>query len=103
MPRWMISCKEHSRLASEGMDHALTFWERLSIRIHQWVCPACARVQCQFRAIRAACRRVPADDQWDQPAGIDTSVLPEDACRQIKAILREQIGKIKDRGMNCGR
>jgi len=91
MTRWMINCQEHSRLTSESMDHSLCFWDRLSVRIHQWICPPCNRLRQQFNAIRMACRLIPG--QSDEIRGIkkDSLVMPEDAFQRMKSALREHL------------
>lgn len=94
MARWMINCREHSRLTSKSMDHPLTFWERLRIRLHQWLCPPCAGVKKQLRAIRDACRHTPSDSDTEQRPDKHLPRLPEDACRRIKAAIREQSKKL---------
>lgn len=91
MARWMINCREHSRLMSEGMDHPLTFWDRLSIRIHQWICPPCNRLGKQFDAIRKACRRIPAESDKEQGIEKPLPAIPEDACQRMKALLRHHL------------
>ena len=91
MASWMINCKEHSRLTSESMDRALSFWDRLSVRIHRWICPPCNQLRNQFDAIRKACRLVP--EASDDTRGIkkDPIVMPEDACQKMKSALREHL------------
>ena len=93
MSGWMINCKEHSRLASEGMDHPLAFRERISVKIHQWICPACARVKKQFSAIRAACRLTSSDLDLDRWIDGERTVLPDEACQRMKSTLRALLNK----------
>lgn len=91
MARWMINCKEHSRLASESMDRPLSLWDRVSVRMHQWICPPCNQLKKQFDAIRKACRMIPAET--DETGGINkyTSAIPKDARQRMKAVLREHL------------
>jgi len=73
------------------MDHPLTFWDRLSIRIHQWICPPCNQLRKQFDAIRKACRRIPAESGKGQGIEKPLPVMPEDARQRMKAHLREHL------------
>ena len=91
MARWMINCKEHSRLTSERMDHALSFWDLLSVRIHQWVCPPCNQLRHQFDAIRKACRLLPTDSDDTRGIKKDAIVMPEDASQRMKSALKEHL------------
>jgi hypothetical protein len=92
MSRWMINCEEHSRLASMGLDHRLPFWDRLSARMHRWICPPCRQLKKQFDAIRNACRGSLAEISEDQMEG-DATRLPQDACRRMNAVLRDRLDK----------
>ena len=53
----MISCKEASRLLSQGQDRRLSFFERMQLRLHLTACDACTRFAGQLRLMRAALSR----------------------------------------------
>lgn len=53
----MLSCKEVSRLLSQGEDRRLTLPERLKLRLHLRVCMACTRFARQIAFLRAALQR----------------------------------------------
>lgn len=91
MGRWMINCQEYSRLTSESMDRSLSFFDRLSVRIHQLICPPCKRLRQQLDAIRKACRLFP--EGWDDDRGMnaDRPDLPDKASRRMKSVLKEQL------------
>jgi hypothetical protein len=91
MARWMINCREHSRLTSESMDHSLCFWDRLSVRIHQLICPPCNQLRQQFDAIRKACRLIPSESEDAGGGKKDVAVLPEDVCQRMKSVLRAHL------------
>lgn len=91
MARWMINCKEHSRLASESMDRRLSFWDRLSVKMHQWICPPCNQLKKQFDTIRKACRMIPAETDETQEISEDTIAIPKDAVQKMKAALGEHL------------
>jgi hypothetical protein len=88
MPRWMINCEEHSRLASQDLDRPLLFWDRFSVRVHRWICPPCRQYKKQLNAIRSACRDRGGDINEDRGKG---PVLSEDACRRMKSAIREHL------------
>jgi hypothetical protein len=88
MPRWMINCEEHSRLASQDLDGPLSFWDWLSARMHRLFCPPCRQFRKQLDAIRSACR-----DGWDDIDEGQTSgaTLSEDACRKLESAIRDRL------------
>ena len=47
----MMMCKEATRLMSRQLDTALTFQEKLSLRLHLAMCHACTRCNQQFRLL----------------------------------------------------
>jgi hypothetical protein len=49
-----LSCKQASRLISQGLDRELSAWQRLSLRLHLTLCDACTRVKAQFEFMRRA-------------------------------------------------
>jgi hypothetical protein len=53
----MLSCKQVTRLLSEGQDRKLTLIERLSLRLHLAMCKGCANFGRQMDFLRTACRR----------------------------------------------
>jgi hypothetical protein len=53
----MISCKEATRLLSQGEDRRLTYAERVKLRLHLAVCVACTRFSRQLAFMRHALSR----------------------------------------------
>jgi hypothetical protein len=53
----IISCKDASRLVSKQEDARLTWWQRVTLRLHLSVCAACTRFERQIRFLRTAMRR----------------------------------------------
>lgn len=49
-----ITCKEASRLLSDGQERALGFGERLKLRIHLAICDACTNFSRQLALLRRA-------------------------------------------------
>jgi hypothetical protein len=58
----MLSCKETTRLLSEGEDRKLAFGERIALRVHLAICDGCRNVGRQFKFLRSAMQRL-ADDE----------------------------------------
>lgn len=57
-----LTCKEASRLISEGMDRRLSFVERLALRLHVGVCDACTRFSRQLGFLRRALQKMSGPD-----------------------------------------
>jgi Putative zinc-finger len=53
----IISCKDASHLVSLQEDAPLTFWQRITLRLHLSVCDACTRFEQQIRFLRTAMQR----------------------------------------------
>ena len=53
----MLTCKEVSRLLSQGEERRLTFLERVKLRLHLSVCDACSRFAGQLAFMRRAMQR----------------------------------------------
>lgn len=93
MALWLINCEEYSRLSSQALDRPLSFWQRMHIRIHQWLCPPCSCVNQQFETIRKACRH--SSHEIDLPAEVQNAVLSEDTCLLLKTEVQKNIHKSK--------
>ncbi len=59
----MLSCREASRLMSEGLDRKLGLRERLALRMHVAICAGCTRVEKQLAFLRRAVAEIPAADR----------------------------------------
>ena len=62
-----LSCKEASRLISEGQDRDLAFGRRTALSLHLMICTACARVKTQFAFLRRAAGEYPGPETDDRP------------------------------------
>jgi hypothetical protein len=58
-----ITCKEASRLVSEGLDRDLGAGERVKLRLHLAICVACERLSKQFDFMRRTLRQYPGPDE----------------------------------------
>ena len=64
----MLSCKETTRLLSQGEDRKLAFGERLALRAHLAICDGCRNVKAQFGFLRLAVKRLSRDDGEEKSA-----------------------------------
>jgi len=58
----LLSCKETSRLLSQGEDRRLAFGERVALRVHLAICKGCRNVSRQFRFLRQAVHALAESD-----------------------------------------
>jgi predicted anti-sigma-YlaC factor YlaD len=54
----MLSCKEATRLASQGLDRKLALGERAMLRFHLAICKGCRNVHRQLAFLRKAMREL---------------------------------------------
>jgi len=54
----IISCRETSRLVSQGLDRELAFGERAALRVHFVICLGCRRAGRQMAFLREAVREL---------------------------------------------
>ena len=50
----MLSCKEVTRLVSQGLDRRLGFGERVRLRVHLALCDGCTNFKKQLGFLRKA-------------------------------------------------
>lgn len=53
-----LTCKEVSRLASQGLDRRLGRWERVKFRLHLAICNGCRNFTRQLDFLRKATARL---------------------------------------------
>jgi len=54
----MLSCREATRLVSQGLDRELDLGERVSLRVHLAICLGCRRAGRQMEFLRRAMRQI---------------------------------------------
>ena len=54
----MLSCKEATRLVSQGLDRRLPFGRRVALRVHLAICNGCTNFGKQVRFLRHAVRQL---------------------------------------------
>jgi len=52
----MLTCRETTRLVSQGLDRDLAFGERVALRMHLAICIGCRRTRRQMHFLRKAVR-----------------------------------------------
>jgi len=88
----MLTCKEATRLVSEGLDRKLPFWQRLGLRFHVAMCRGCSRFARQITALN----RVIADHYGNAPPAEVSEHVPPDAVMRIKSSLRRITPRAND-------
>ena len=62
------SCKETTRLLSQGEDRELAFGERVALRLHLAICNGCRNARAQFKFLRLAVNGLSRDADEEKPA-----------------------------------
>ena len=63
----IISCRESTRLVSQGLDRELAFGERVALRVHLVICLGCRRAGRQMAFLRKAVRELAEVDLGARP------------------------------------
>ena len=79
----MLTCKHTSRLVSEGQERQLSLKERISLRLHVWMCSNCRRFEKQIITMRKIMRR-----EWTQDTPPANNQLPSEAQERIRQALK---------------
>jgi hypothetical protein len=64
----LLTCKETTRLLSQGEDRKLAFGERVALRVHLAICNGCRNVNAQFKFLRVAVRNLSANGDEEKTA-----------------------------------
>ena len=80
----MLSCKEATRLVSEGLDRELPFWRRMGLRLHVVMCRGCSRYTRQISSLN----RIISAHYADKPHAEVSEHVSRDAVQNIKSSLR---------------
>ena len=54
----LLTCRETTRLVSQGLDRELAFGERVALRVHLAICVGCRRAVRQMEFLRKAVREL---------------------------------------------
>ena len=58
----LLTCRETTRLVSQGLDRELEFGERVALRLHFAMCLGCRRASRQMNLLRRAVQRLSEHD-----------------------------------------
>ncbi len=58
----MLKCKDATKLISQAQDRPLELKERMGLKFHLLICPACVNYNKQLAFIRKACRHLGGDE-----------------------------------------
>ena len=64
----MLSCKETSRLLSQGEDRKLGLGERVALRVHLVICDGCRNMKAQLKFLRLAVKNLSPDGDEKETA-----------------------------------
>ncbi len=81
----MLSCKEATRLVSEGLDRRLSFWRRMRLRLHVVMCRGCARYARQT----AILDRIISDRDGEDLFADASEQISQKTVRQIRSSLHQ--------------
>ena len=81
----MPTCRQASRLQSEGLDRRLSLPKRLGLRLHLLACRWCRRYGNQIRFLRQALRERPED-----VTGAAPGTLSAEARERLQRALRNE-------------
>ncbi|HYN55460.1 MAG TPA: zf-HC2 domain-containing protein [Methylotenera sp.] len=76
--KYMLTCKQASKLISQSFDRRLSWSNRLQLRLHLFICNACTRFKFQLNQLRAAVLHLRQDTENDS-----TIQLPSEAKARI--------------------
>jgi predicted anti-sigma-YlaC factor YlaD len=82
----MLTCKNTSRLISEGQERQLGLKERIKLRLHVWMCSNCRHFEQQIVTMQKIMR-----DEWKQEILPANKQLPSEAQERIRKILKTEI------------
>jgi len=87
----MLNCRDTTRLISETLDHRLSIWQQLNLRLHVMMCAACNAYKRQIEGLhriftlRRQRVRATATDMLDDPHRLSVAKR-----QQIKHLLESQ-------------
>ena len=75
----MLDCKQASQLISQSLDRSLTLRERLSLKLHLFICQFCKRFSQHMQTIRVALKQmtssIESNDGIEMPSAAKSRIL----------------------------
>ena len=81
-----LSCRESSRLLSDGLDRTLSRTERIALRIHLVLCRRCHKFQGNLRFFRGLLHRM--TERCVSGEDADAQLTPEERSRIAENVRR---------------
>lgn len=88
MFKWNMSCQELTELISEDMDRKVSFFRKIKMLLHLYMCGYCIRFKKQILILREACRS-------DIPSVDESVCMSPQAIDRIKNNLQTELAKQK--------
>lgn len=82
----MMTCKEASRLISEGQERPMSLMERWGLRIHLWMCDNCRKFERHIEFLRKALHLM----REQLGTGSQGPDLPPEAKDRIRSVLQDR-------------
>ena len=82
--KWRITCKEASRIISDGLEKDLPLIDRILVKIHLVMCKTCGYYKKQITAMKDLMGNCCDSDYLSYP-----DPLPKKTQEQIKALLKQ--------------
>ena len=75
----MLDCKQTSQLISQSLDRSLTLRERLSLKLHLFICKYCKQFSQHMQTIRVALKQmtssIESNDGIAMPSAAKSRIL----------------------------
>ena len=75
----MLDCKQASQLISQSLDRSLTLRERLSLKLHLFICKYCKQFSQHMQTIRVALKQmtssIESNDSIEMPSAAKSRIL----------------------------
>lgn len=75
----MLDCKRASQLISQSLDRSLTLRERLSLKLHLFICEFCKRFSQHMQTIHVALKQmtssIESNDSIEMPSATKSRIL----------------------------
>ena len=84
----MYSCRQASELMSACLDQKLSLYQRISLKIHLFMCRYCSRCWQQMHFIRGAMQY--CSERSEELEFMQGQSLSEEACDRIKRSMKER-------------
>ena len=88
----MLTCKQVSRLISESLDRDLPLRQRMSMRMHLFMCKLCSRYSRQSLSLREAIR---LQSEREEEIDVYPASLSSEARERIKESLSRKSDELK--------